>query len=89
MSAREVVWLLFALSVAATAGLAFQAYRMRHDGYRLAAMVAGAVAGGFGILLFASSDLMADFSLPAPVTAVLLIIAVVVAIWGSRNSRWL
>ena len=87
MSARDLVWLLFALSVAATVGLAFQAYRMRHDGYQLAAMVAGSVAAGFGILLFATSDLMADFSLPTPVTVVLFIIAIGVAIWGSRRSR--
>ncbi len=89
MSARDVVWLLFALSVAVTAGLAFQAYRMRHDGYQLAAMVAGSVAAGFGILLFATSDLMANFSLPTPVTVVVFIIAIVVVIWGSRRSRWL
>ena len=89
MSAGDLVWLLFALSVAAAAGLAFQAYRTRHDGYQLAAMVAGSVAAGFGILLFATSDLMADFSLPTPVTVVLFIIAIGVAIWGSRRSRWL
>jgi hypothetical protein len=89
VSARDLVWLLFALSVAATAGLAFQAYRARHDGYQLAAMVAGSVAAGFGILLFATSELMADFSLPTPVTVILFIIAIVVIIWGSRRSRWL
>ena len=89
MSAQALVWLLFALSVAATAGLAVQAYRTRHDGYQLAAMVAGSVAAGFGILLFATSDLMADFSLPTPVTVVLFIVAIVVVIWGSKRSRWL
>jgi hypothetical protein len=50
-------------------------------------MVAGSVAAGFGILLFATSDLMDDFSLPTPVTVVLFIIAIGVAIWGSRRSR--
>ena len=89
MSARDLVWLLFALSVAVTAGLAFQAHRMRHDGYQLAAMVAGSVAAGFGILLFVTSDLMANFSLPTPVTVVLFIVAIVVVIWGCRRSRWL
>ena len=89
MSAPDLVWLLFALSVAVTAGLAFQAYRMQHDGYQLAAMVAGSAAAGFGILLFATSDLMANFSLPTPVTVILVVVTIGVAIWGSRRSRWL
>ena len=89
MGATELVMLLLALSLAATAALAWQGFRTGQDGYQIAAMAVGSVAVGLGILLFATSDLMANFDLPAPVTVVLLVVAVVVVIWGWRRSRWL